>query len=90
MAKQAADQHKLSVRADCETFLISQTCYRYQPKLSEDNARHWQLLMTAKNGMITLYLALQNISKKWTMPIRNWKSALNQFAIIFEDRMPTH
>ena len=37
-----------------------------------------------------LYLALQNISKKWTMPIRNWKSALNQFTIIFEDRMPTH
>ena len=37
-----------------------------------------------------LYLALQNISKKWTMPIRNWKSALNQFTIIFEDRMPIH
>ena len=36
-----------------------------------------------------LYLALQNISKKWTMPIRNWKPALNQFTIIFEDRMPT-
>ncbi len=35
-----------------------------------------------------LYLALQNISKKWTMPIRNWKSALNQFTIIVEDRMP--
>jgi putative transposase len=37
-----------------------------------------------------LYLALQNIAKKWTMPIRNWKSALNQFTIIFEDRMPNH
>lgn len=36
-----------------------------------------------------LYLALRNISKKWTMPIRNWKLALNQFTIIFEDRMPT-
>ena len=36
-----------------------------------------------------LYLALKNISKKWTMPIRNWKSAMNQFTIIFEDRMPT-
>lgn len=34
-----------------------------------------------------LYLALQNIAKKWTMPIRNWKSALNQFSIIFEGRM---
>jgi putative transposase len=36
-----------------------------------------------------LYMALKNISKKWTMPIRNWKSALNQFSIIFENRMPT-
>ena len=37
-----------------------------------------------------LSLALQNIEKKWTMPIRNWKSALNQFTIIFGDRMPTY
>ena len=35
-----------------------------------------------------LYLAIKNISKKWTMPIKNWKSALNQFSIIFEGRMP--
>ena len=35
-----------------------------------------------------LYLALQRISKKWTMPISNWKSALNQFAIMFEERLP--
>lgn len=34
-----------------------------------------------------LYLALKNISKKWTMPIKHWKSALNQFSIIFEGRM---
>lgn len=36
-----------------------------------------------------LYLALQNIAKKWSMPIRNWRAALNQFSIMFEDRMPT-
>lgn len=34
-----------------------------------------------------LYLALNNASKKWTMPIRHWKDALNHFAILFEDRM---
>ena len=33
------------------------------------------------------YMALKNISKRWTMPIREWKLALNQFAIIFDDRM---
>lgn len=35
-----------------------------------------------------LYLALTNASKKWTMPIRNWGAALNQFAIYFGDRVP--
>jgi putative transposase len=35
-----------------------------------------------------LYLALGKISKKWTLPIRDWKAALNQFAIVYEGRMP--
>ncbi len=34
-----------------------------------------------------LYLALKNISKKWTMPIRNWGDAMNRFMILFEDRL---
>ena len=34
------------------------------------------------------YLALNNISKKWGMPIRDWKAALNRFTIQFEERMP--
>ena len=35
-----------------------------------------------------LYLALNNASKKWTMPIQNWKQALQQFAIMFDGRVP--
>jgi len=35
-----------------------------------------------------IYLATQNIAKKWTMPIRDWKAALNRFAIEFEERFP--
>ena len=34
------------------------------------------------------YLALMNISQKWTMPLQNWKAALNRFTIMFEERMP--
>ena len=37
--------------------------------------------------MKLFYLALKNISRKWTMPIRDWKSALTRFTIQFEDRM---
>lgn len=36
-----------------------------------------------------LWLGLQNASRRWTMPIRNWGLAMNQFAIMFENRMPT-
>ena len=37
--------------------------------------------------MKIFYLALENIAKKWTMPIRCWSSAMNQFAIKFGDRV---
>ncbi len=33
------------------------------------------------------YSALKNINQKWTMPIRDWKAALNRFTIQFDDRM---
>ena len=35
-----------------------------------------------------LYLALQNIEKKWTRPINDWKAALSRFAIEFPERFP--
>jgi len=35
-----------------------------------------------------LYLALRNVAKKWTRPIQNWRQALNQFVILFPERMP--
>lgn len=35
-----------------------------------------------------MYLAIRNASKKWTMPIRDWGAAMNQFAIVFGKRVP--
>jgi putative transposase len=49
------------------------------------NHRHFP---TDEAAMKVIFLALNNISKKWTMPIRDWKGALNRFAIEFEGRMP--
>jgi len=43
---------------------------------------------TDESALKVIYLAIQNISKKWTMPIRDWKPALNRFAIEFEGRFP--
>jgi putative transposase len=35
-----------------------------------------------------LFMALQNIAKKWTMPVSDWKAALSRFAIVYEERFP--
>jgi len=35
-----------------------------------------------------LYLALNNITKRWTRPIQNWKAAMGRFTILFEERLP--
>lgn len=35
----------------------------------------------------SVYLAIREATKKWTMPIRDWGIILNQFLIIFEDRL---
>ncbi len=34
-----------------------------------------------------LYAGILNASKKWTMPVQNWRLALSQFAIHFEGRL---
>lgn len=46
-----------------------------------------KLFPTDDSAKKVVYLAIQAASKKWTMPIRNWKPALNRFMIEFEDRL---
>lgn len=35
-----------------------------------------------------MYLAIKNASSRWTMPIKEWGLAVNQFAILFDGRVP--
>ena len=37
-----------------------------------------------------VYLAVKDASKKWTMPIRNWRIAMSRFMIEFEERLEKH
>ncbi len=46
-----------------------------------------KLFPTDDSARKVIYLAIQDASKKWTMPIRDWKPALNHFMIEFEDRL---
>jgi len=46
-----------------------------------------KLFPTDDSAKKVVYLAIREASKKWSMPIRNWKMALNRFMIEFEDRL---
>jgi transposase-like protein len=51
--------------------------------------KHRQSFPNDEAATKLIFMGLKNISKKWTMPVRDWGAALNQFAIIYgEDRVP--
>ena len=50
--------------------------------------RNRKIYPNEESALKLVYMAIREASKKWTMPIRHWKQALNHFAIMFEDRMP--
>ncbi len=42
---------------------------------------------TDEAALKVVFLATQAASKKWTMPIKNWKAAMNRFAIEFAEEL---
>jgi transposase-like protein len=40
------------------------------------------------NEKISRSSAIENAAKKWYMPLRDWKPAINQFMIMYQDRIP--
>jgi putative transposase len=66
MAKEVIAERGISIRFACYIFGISETCYRYQAKLSGDNAfiADWLLRLTTTNrtwGFGLCYLYLRNV-----------------------------
>lgn len=49
--------------------------------------RQRKLFPSDDSAMKVVYLAIQAASKKWTMPIQNWKPAMNRFIIEFGNRI---
>jgi putative transposase len=33
-----------------------------------------------------LWLALRNLTRRWTMPVRPWREAMTQFAVLYQER----
>jgi putative transposase len=46
-----------------------------------------KLFPSDDSAMKVIFLAIDAASKKWTMPIQNWKSAMNHFMIEFEEQL---
>jgi putative transposase len=50
--------------------------------------RNRKIYPNEESALKIVYMAIREASRKWTMPIRKWKEALNHFAILYEGRMP--
>jgi putative transposase len=50
--------------------------------------RNRKIYPNDESALKIVYMAIREAARKWTMPIRNWKEALNHFAILFEGRLP--
>jgi len=66
MAKVAVFKGRLSIRAACAAFTISETCFRYQAKLSDENAEiaDWLEVLTCRHrnwGFKLCFLYLRNV-----------------------------
>jgi transposase-like protein len=46
-----------------------------------------RIMASEESALKLVWLAAAEAAKKWTMPIRDWKAALNFFLIQFEDRI---
>ena len=66
MAQDAVSKHGVSIALACRTFQISETCYRYEGKLSDENAEiaDWLVRLTANRrswGFGLCFLYLRNV-----------------------------
>jgi len=48
--------------------------------------RNRKIFPTDQSALKIIYLAIMNASKRWTMPLREWKPAMNRFAIEYGER----
>lgn len=50
--------------------------------------RNRKIYPNEESALKIVYMAIRDAARKWTMPVRHWKEALNHFAIQFEGRLP--
>ena len=48
--------------------------------------RNRKIFPNEQSAMKVIYLAIMKASERWTKPLRDWKAAMNLFAIKYEER----
>ena len=66
MAQEALKHHKISIKLACAMFLVSETCFRYKPRVREENNEivDWLLRLTCAHrnwGFGLCFLYLRNV-----------------------------
>ena len=82
MAKKAVEKRNISIRLVCSAFAISETCYRYQAKLSDENIKiaDWLIRLTHNHrnwGFGLCFLYLRNVKDF------RWKRKIDLYAQTF-------
>ena len=70
MAKKAVTDRGVCIRAACDAFRISESCYRYERKRDAENdeVANWLIKLTDSHrswGFGLCYLYLRNVKEKW-------------------------
>jgi putative transposase len=50
--------------------------------------RNRKIYPNEESALKIVFMAIREAARKWTLPIKHWKQALNHFAILFENRLP--
>ena len=70
------------VRCLCKTKSPVESYHRAVRKFTKSKA----IFPTDDSIRKVIYMSASEISRKWTMPVRDWGLAYAQFAVYFEDR----
>lgn len=88
MSTKAKPAKPASAVAPGIAFSVLQT--RNFPSLSDTGVLEYEIGSDEAKETYFREVANMDASKKWTMPIRNWKTALNRFMIEYEDRLKAY
>jgi|GEM_PF-2050500 putative transposase len=83
----AQSQHAVNYPEDIRKAIYTTNAIESLNSVIRKAVKKRKLFPTDDSAKNVIYLAIQDASKRWTMPIRNWKLALNRFMIEFEDRL---